>query len=79
MDKQKPALDVAYNIFCREGGFKNSQRRAALERVCLSMLRVVHLPTLKEFFIDHIKDIVASIELKFNKVFYFKYWQQFSI
>ena len=68
MDKHKPALDVSYNIFRREGSFTNDQRRAALERVCLSMLRTVHVSALTEFFMDHIKEIMGTVEAKQAKV-----------
>ena len=67
-------MDVAYNIFCKEGSFKNLQRRAALERVCLTMLRSVSIPALKEFFFDHIKDIMSRIEVKLNKVGIYDYY-----
>ena len=67
-DKQKLALDVPFGIFMSEDSFKNEQRRAALERVCLSILRLVRLPALTEFFIDHIKTVMKIIEAKQTKV-----------
>ena len=68
MDKHKLAVDVPYNIFKKEGCFPNEIRRAALDRVCLTMLRLVHKAALTEFFCDHIKDIITMIETKVNKV-----------
>jgi DNA-dependent protein kinase catalytic subunit len=67
-DKQKPALDVAYKIFMKEDSFPNDIRQAALERVCVPMLRLVHTAAVKEFFMDHIKEIVAALEAKQSKV-----------
>ena len=67
-DRQKLAVDVPYGIFMKEGNFPNEIRRAALERVAMSMLRVVHTPTLTEFFMDHIKEIMKTIEAKQSRV-----------
>lgn len=69
MDKHKTALDVSYGIFRKEGSFPNEIRRATLERVCLPMLRIVHRGALIEFFCDHIKEIMATIETRLNKVY----------
>ncbi|XP_078611931.1 DNA-dependent protein kinase catalytic subunit-like isoform X2 [Branchiostoma floridae x Branchiostoma japonicum] len=60
-DRQKPALDIPYGIFRREGSFPNEIRRSALERVCLPMLRLVHPAALTEFFTDHIREIMDII------------------
>ena len=68
MDKHKLALDVPYKIFMKEGSFPNDVRRASLERVCISILRLCHVSALTEFFTDHIKDIVAAIVAKQVKV-----------
>ena len=68
MDKHKPAIDVPYKIFRKEGSFPDVIRRAALERVCLPLLRTAHKGALTEFFSDHIKEIMATLETKFNKV-----------
>ena len=67
-DKQKLAVDVPYNIFMKEGSFPNESRRAALERVAMSILRVVHTQALTEFFMDHIKEIMKIIEAKQSRV-----------
>ncbi len=68
MDKHKPALDVPYKIFRKEGSFPNEIRRASCERVCLSLLRLCHVSALTEFFMDHIKDIMDTIQAKTVKV-----------
>ncbi len=48
-----------------EGGcYGNDIRRATLERVGLSVLRVVHTSALTEFFLDHIREIMTVIEAK---------------
>eukprot|EP00058_Branchiostoma_floridae_P019566 XP_002605056.1 hypothetical protein BRAFLDRAFT_85202 [Branchiostoma floridae] len=60
-DRQKPALDIPYGIFRREGSFPNEIRRSALERVCLPMLRLVHPAALTEFFTDHIREVMDII------------------
>lgn len=67
-DRQKLAVDVPYGIFMKEGNFPNEIRRAALEKVAMSMLRVVHTPALTEFFMDHIKEIMKIIEAKQSRV-----------
>ena len=68
MDRHKPALNVPYNIFRKEGSFANEIRRAALERVCLTLLRLVHISALTEFFMEHIKEIMTNIQAKPVKV-----------
>ena len=68
MSKQKPAVDIPYGIFTSDGRYSNLQRQAALQRVCLSMLRSVKTATLIEFFTDHVKEIMAILEAKDNKV-----------
>ena len=72
-DQQKLALDVTYDIFIKKGGFPHEIRKAVLERVGLTMLRVVHTSALTEFFMDHIKDIMKVVESKISKVNTSKY------
>ena len=67
-DRQKLAVDVPYGIFMKEGNFPNEIRRAALERVAMSMLRVVHTSALTEFFMEDIKEIMKIIEAKQSRV-----------
>ena len=68
MSKQKPACDIPYNIFVSDGRYSNLQRQAALQRVCLSLLRSVKTATLIEFFRDHVREIISVIEAKDCKV-----------
>ena len=67
-DRQKLAVDVPFSIFVNEAGFHNEVRRATLDRVAVSMLRVVHTSALTEFFMDHIKHVMSVIEAKPSKV-----------
>ncbi|ELU11183.1 hypothetical protein CAPTEDRAFT_224273 [Capitella teleta] len=66
-DKHKLALDVPYKIFSQEGRFTNNQRRAACEKVSLSLMRLVHSSALTEFYCEHIKEIMKIIEAKPTK------------
>ncbi|XP_052262779.1 DNA-dependent protein kinase catalytic subunit-like isoform X1 [Dreissena polymorpha] len=66
-DQQKPALDVPINIFLKTSGFPANIRRAVIERVCLTMLNVVHKSVVMEFFSDHILKMKDLIEAKFSK------------
>ncbi|KAK6170524.1 hypothetical protein SNE40_018898 [Patella caerulea] len=66
-DKQKLALDVPHAIFIKEGSFPPAIRTAAMERVCLPMLRLVRKSALIEFFQDHIKHMMTEIEAKLIK------------
>ncbi len=67
-DQHKPALDVAFSVFAAETRFSPSQRRAAVDRVCLPLLRMVATPALVEFFSCHIKAVMGHIEAKTPKV-----------
>ncbi|KAL8588517.1 hypothetical protein ACOMHN_043866 [Nucella lapillus] len=66
-DKQKAAVDVGYKIFASEGSYPSAIRRATVERVCLPMLRLVHKATLIEFFLDHILDLMKTVELRLSR------------
>ncbi|KAI0227633.1 DNA-dependent protein kinase catalytic subunit [Lamellibrachia satsuma] len=63
-EQQQPALDMPFAIFTSTDHYTPSQRRAALERVCLSMLRVVHTSAVTEFFCDHITEVMTVIEAR---------------
>ena len=64
----KSAVDVAYKVFTNEQSFPPEARRAACERVCLPLLRCCSEQTVRDFFIDHIKDITDVIEANLSKV-----------
>ena len=61
-------MDVPYKIFVKTGGFPAEIRRATIERVCLSMLRICSKSALLEFFLDHIVQIKELMEAKLSKV-----------
>ena len=73
-DKQKSALDIGYKIFASEGSFPNVIRRTTVERVCLPMLRLVHKAAVIEFFLDHILDLMKTVELRLSKVCGYLVW-----
>jgi len=60
-EQQKRALDVPFLIFTCVDRYTADQRRAALERVCLSMLRVADTSALVDFFCDHINEVMNLI------------------
>ncbi|ESO96748.1 hypothetical protein LOTGIDRAFT_143667, partial [Lottia gigantea] len=65
--KQKLALDIPYKIFTSSGSYPSAIRIAALSRVCLPMLRLVHKSAVIEFFLTHISFIMSEIEAKLVK------------
>ncbi|XP_069123844.1 DNA-dependent protein kinase catalytic subunit-like [Argopecten irradians] len=62
-DKQKLAVDVAFDVFCKEN-FPAEIRTATLEKVALPMLRLCHKSALLEFYLDHMKDLRNILEAK---------------
>ncbi|XP_070581112.1 DNA-dependent protein kinase catalytic subunit-like [Ptychodera flava] len=68
VDNQRAAVDVAYSVFIKEKEFPNDIRRAALERVCLPLMRMVETSALSKFFISHVIEIMGIIEAKQTKV-----------
>ena len=66
----KSAIDVAYNVFTNEQSYPPEARRAACERVCLTLLRSCSEQTLRDFFVDHIREIADVIEANLSKVVY---------
>ena len=68
LDKQVAALNVPYDVFRHESRYNSQQRRAALERVAMTMLRGVKTIALQEFFVAHVCDVMAVIEAKTTKV-----------
>ena len=55
-------------MFVNERDYPVEARRAAAERVCLTMMRHCSEVALKEFFADHICQIMSLVEEKLNKV-----------
>lgn len=64
----KSAIDVAYSVFTNEHSYPPEARRAACERVCLTLLRSCSEQTLRDFFVDHIREIADVIEANLSKV-----------
>jgi hypothetical protein len=67
----KSAIDVAYGVFTNEQSYPPEARRAACERVCLTLLRSCSEQTLRDFFVDRIREITDVIEANLSKVVYF--------
>lgn len=64
----KSAIDVSYHVFTDERGYPPEVRRAAAERVCMTLLRSCSEVALREFFLEHIGDIMATVEANLSKV-----------
>lgn len=64
----KAAMDVCFSIFLNERDYLSESRRAVVERVCITFLLNTSTAARREFYLDHIKDIMAIIELKQLKV-----------
>ena len=65
----KAAIDVSYKVMVdRERRHSPEARKAAGERVCVPFLRACGLETLREFFLDHIQEIMAILEAALERV-----------
>eukprot|EP00731_Ephydatia_muelleri_P028749 Em0020g393a len=60
-------IGLAYSIFVNERDYHAEARRAAAEKVCLTMVRHCSEVALKEFFADHICQMMSVVEEKLNK------------
>ena len=67
-DKQKIAANVAYEIFGNAGNYTREQRRAAIEKVVMTMLMAMNKESITDFFISHIRSIMKEIDQKLSKV-----------
>ncbi|CAL1543153.1 unnamed protein product [Lymnaea stagnalis] len=63
LDQQRPAIEVPLGIFLNTS-FTSEIRRAAIESVCLPMLRKVSPATMKEFFCNQIHELINYIDVK---------------
>ena len=63
-DKPKTALDIPYKIFCEEGRYPGEIRRVTVDKVLVSMLRLVQIPTLSQFFLAHMDNLRNIMEAK---------------
>ena len=66
--EKKKAIDVAYQFFTNERDYPLQGRRAAAERVCVTLMKSCDEVALREFFLDHVRDIMAVIEASLSKV-----------
>ena len=64
----KSAIEVAYRVFTNEQGYPHEARRAAAERVCLTLLRSCGDEPLRTFYLEHITEIMGTIEANLTKV-----------
>lgn len=66
--EKKQAIDLAYRFFTNERDYPIEARRAAAERVCLTLMRSCDEVALREFFLDHVEEIITIIEASLSKV-----------
>ena len=64
----KSAIEAAYSVFTNEQSYPPEARKAACERVCLILLHSCSEQTLRDFFVDHIREIADVIEANLSKV-----------
>ena len=55
-------------MFMNDKSYRPDIRKAAIERVCLPMLQKATIKITKDFYINHIKEIMDIIEAKLVKV-----------
>ena len=65
---KKDAIDVAYRLFTNERDYPTEGRRAIAERVCLTLMKYCDEVALREFFLDHVGEIMTTVEEKLSKV-----------
>ena len=64
----KEAMDVCFTIFLNERDYRPDNRRAVVERVCMTFLLNTSSAALRQFYLQHIKEIMGIIEAKQAKV-----------
>ena len=67
-DQAKAAMDVCFVIFLNERDYRPENRRAVIERVCITLLMNASTAAVRQFYLHHIKDIIGLIEAKQAKV-----------
>lgn len=67
-DQAKAAMDVCFAIFMNERDYRPDNRRAVIERVCITFLLNTSTAVVRQFYLHHIKDIIGIIEAKQAKV-----------
>ena len=66
---KKAAIDIAYQLFTNKRDYPLEGRRAVVERVCLLLMRSCDEVALREFFLDHIGEIMATVEAPLTRVY----------
>ncbi|XP_055874578.1 DNA-dependent protein kinase catalytic subunit-like [Biomphalaria glabrata] len=67
LDQQLLAMDVPFSVFVNDNSYLPHVRRAAVENVCLPILRVVSTSALVQFFSSHIQEIIRYLDQTLNK------------
>lgn len=67
-DQAKAAMDVCFTIFMNERDYRPDNRRAVIERVCITFLLNTSTAVVRQFYLHHIKEIIGIIEAKQAKV-----------
>ena len=61
-------MDMCFAIFLNERDYRLDNRRAVIERVCITFLLNTSLAAVRKFYLHCIKDIMRIIEAKQAKV-----------
>ncbi|XP_028413162.1 DNA-dependent protein kinase catalytic subunit-like [Dendronephthya gigantea] len=68
LQQARKALDICFDVFTKKDTeYRNLTRRAAIDKVCLVLLRASSTSVFREFYVDHIKNIMEIIETRFSK------------
>ena len=67
-DKQTAAFEVTYKIFQQDKSYNKEIRGAAIERVCIPLMRLAGVGAIQNFFKEHIGEMVSTIDAKPTKV-----------
>ncbi|KAK0048622.1 DNA-dependent protein kinase catalytic subunit, partial [Biomphalaria pfeifferi] len=67
LDQQLLAMDVPFSVFVNDNSYLPHVRRAAVENVCLPILRVVSTSALVQFFSSHIQEIIRYLDQILSK------------
>ncbi|XP_068717854.1 DNA-dependent protein kinase catalytic subunit-like isoform X1 [Montipora capricornis] len=63
-DQAKAAMDMCFAFFLNERDYRLDNRRAVIERVCITFLLNTSLAAVRKFYLHCIKDIMRIIEAK---------------
>ena len=66
--KVRAALETVYTIFTNDSQYGAVMRCAVANRILLTLMKNCLVDTIKEFFAEHISDVMAVIEAKESKV-----------